>query len=159
MKLEKQQWKGTMSAEYQWHGFVNIAFKLVVLTYLGRRRHILQQLNQRPGKRIVPLMFFSPHPYPNLGKKASRLNSNSVREVVLFYLYSLAWVFSFNGSNKYGIVNHQTFIFLCHVFRLHSEDNRQQLLRISLPLQRRENVYLYILLIWKEMVCHDLRLW
>lgn len=86
MKLEKQQWKGTMSAEYQWHGFVNIAFKLVVLTYLGHRRHILQQLNQRPGKRIVPLMFFSPHPYPNLGKKPSRLNSNSVREVVLFYL-------------------------------------------------------------------------
>ena len=86
MKLEKQEWKGAMSAEYQWHGFVNIALKLVVLTYLGRWRHILQQLNQRQGKRIVPLMFFSPHPDPNLGKKPSKLHSNSVREVVLFYL-------------------------------------------------------------------------
>ena len=69
-----------------------------------------------------------------------------------------AALLSFRYPSKYGIVNHQTFIFLCHVFRLHSEDNRQQMLRVSLPLRGRENVYLYILLIWKEMVCHNLRL-
>ena len=49
--------------------------------------------------------------------------------------------------------------FLPFFFRLHCKDNRQQMLCVSISVQRRKVLHLYITLVRKEVVCNNIQLW